>query len=162
MPLNDDEYYMQQALKEAQKAYEDEEVPIGAVIVMQNKIISRGYNQVEKLNDSTAHAEIIALTSAYNFLGSKYLPEASLYVTIEPCLMCAGALFWSKIGRVVYGADDEKNGALGLSCLPNGKKNRNVPETKVRKILHPGTKVTRGICGDECSKLIRNFFKVKR
>ena len=86
-----DEYYMQQALKEAQKAFEEDEVPIGAVIVMQDKIIARAYNQVEKLNDSTAHAEILALTSAYNYLGSKYLPDATLYVTIEPCLMCAGA-----------------------------------------------------------------------
>src|ERR1700740_2119417 len=105
-----DEHYMQQALKEARKAFDEEEVPIGAVIVMQDKIIARGYNQVEKLNDSTAHAEIIALTSAFNYLGSKYLPNATLYVTIEPCLMCAGALYWSKINRVVYGADDEKNG----------------------------------------------------
>src|SRR5437868_8452149 len=109
-----DEHYMQQALNEAHKALENEEVPVGAVIVMNDKIISRGYNLVEKLNDSTAHAEIIALTSAYNFLGSKYLPEATLYVTIEPCLMCAGALYWSKIKRIVYGADDEKNGAFSV------------------------------------------------
>src|SRR5258708_13035024 len=102
-----DEYYMQQALKEARQAFEEEEVPIGVVIVMQDKIIARAYNQVEKLNDSTAHAEIIALTSAFNFLGSKYLPEAILYVTIEPCIMCAGALYWSKISKVVYGANDE-------------------------------------------------------
>lgn len=162
MPLNDDEYYMQQALKEAQKAYLEEEVPIGAVIVMQNKIISRGYNQVEKLNDSTAHAEIIALTSAYNFLGSKYLPEASLYVTIEPCLMCAGALYWSKIGRVVYGADDEKNGALGLTCRTNAVEDSGTAKKEVRKILHPKTEIISGVCGAECRKLIRNFFKVKR
>src|SRR5258708_4367777 len=105
-----DEYYMQQALKEAQKAYDEDEVPIGAVVVMGNKIIARGHNQTEKLTDSTAHAEIIALTSAFNYLGSKYLPEATIYITVEPCLMCAGALYWSKIGRVVYGAEDEKNG----------------------------------------------------
>src|SRR5215207_9610486 len=106
----DDEYYMKQALAQAQKAFEEDEVPVGAVIVLNNKIISRGYNQVEKLNDSTAHAEIIALTSAFNLLGSKYLPEATLYVTIEPCLMCSGAIYWSKLGKLVYGADDEKNG----------------------------------------------------
>jgi tRNA(adenine34) deaminase len=144
-----DEYYMQQALKEAQKAYEDDEVPIGAVIVMHDKIISRGYNQVEKLNDSTAHAEIIALTSAYNFLGSKYLPEAVLYVTIEPCLMCAGALYWSKIGKIVYGANDEKNGAF--SVLKNGK-----------KILHPKTEIVSNLCKDECAALMKNFFSVRR
>src|SRR5215207_8265030 len=118
----DDEYYMKQALAQAQKAFEEDEVPVGAVIVLNNKIISRGYNQVEKLNDSTAHAEIIALTSAYNFLGSKYLPEATLYVTIEPCLMCAGALYWSKSARVVYGAIDEKNGALNLNCISTQNK----------------------------------------
>jgi tRNA(adenine34) deaminase len=148
MELND-EYYMQHALKEAQKAYEDDEVPIGAVIVMHDKIISRGYNLVEKLNDSTAHAEIIALTSAYNFLGSKYLPEATLYVTIEPCLMCAGALYWSKIGRIVYGADDEKNGAF--SVVKDG-----------RKILHPKTGITRSICKDECAAMMKRFFFQRR
>src|ERR1035438_8200304 len=105
-----DEYFMLQALKEAKKAYDDGEVPVGAIITMKEKIISRGHNQVERLNDPTAHAEIIALTSAFNFLGSKYLPDATIYITVEPCLMCTGALYWSKIGRVVYGADDEKNG----------------------------------------------------
>ncbi len=103
-----DEYYMLQAIKEAKKAYQDGEVPVGVVIVMNEKIIARSHNQVEKLTDSTAHAEIIALTSAFNYLGSKYLPEASIYITVEPCLMCAGALYWSKINRVIYGADDEK------------------------------------------------------
>ena len=105
-----DEYYMLQAIKEARKAYEDDEVPVGALIMMDNKVIARGHNQVERLQDPTAHAEIIALTSAFNYLGSKYLPTASIYITVEPCLMCAGALYWSKIGRVIYGADDEKNG----------------------------------------------------
>jgi tRNA(adenine34) deaminase len=124
-------------------------VPIGAVIVMHDKIISRGYNIVEKLNDSTAHAEIITLTSAYNFLGAKYLPEATLYVTIEPCLMCAGALYWSKISRIVYGADDEKNGAF--SFFNNGK-----------KILHPKTGITRGICEDECAAMMKKFFSERR
>ena len=105
-----DEYFMQFALKEARYAYEDDEVPVGAVVVVQNKIISRGHNQVERLNDATAHAEMIALTAAFNHLGSKYITDAVLYVTIEPCLMCCGAMYWSKLGRVVYGASDEKNG----------------------------------------------------
>jgi tRNA(adenine34) deaminase len=149
-----DEYYMRQALKEAQKAYDEGEVPIGAVIVMQDKIIARAYNQVEKLNDSTAHAEIIALTSAYNFLGSKYLPEATLYVTIEPCLMCAGALYWSKIARVVYGATDEKHGALTLTLSTSGE------GKGVR--FHPKTEIVSGVCKDECSVLIKKFFKARR
>ena len=149
----DDEYYMQQALKEAQKAYEEDEVPIGAVIVMRDKVIARAYNQVEKLNDSTAHAEIIALTSAFNFLGSKYLPEAILYVTIEPCLMCAGALYWSKINKIVYGANDEKNGALTLSLSINGGQ---------RRILHPKIEIISGVCSEQCAVLMKNFFKKKR
>src|SRR5687767_15972855 len=97
----DDLHYMKQAVLQAQKAFNEDEVPVGAIIVMNDKIIARGYNQVEKLNDPTAHAEIIALTSAFNFLGSKYLQEATIYISVEPCLMCAGALYWSKIGRVV-------------------------------------------------------------
>ena len=149
-----DEFFMKQALKEAQRAYDDDEVPIGVVIVMQEKIIARAYNQVERLNDSTAHAEIIALTSAYNFLGSKYLPEATLYVTIEPCLMCAGALYWSKIGKIVYGAEDEKNGALTLTLSPGGEEKRTV--------LHPKTEIVNGVCKDECAALIQNFFKARR
>jgi tRNA(adenine34) deaminase len=111
-----DEFFMQQALKEAQVAYEEGEVPVGAIVVINNKIIARGHNEVEKLNDPTAHAEIIALTSAFNFIGAKYLPEATLYVTVEPCLMCAGAMYWSKLGRIVWGADDEKNGILKDEC----------------------------------------------
>src|SRR4249920_2205405 len=105
-----DENFMQHALREAERAFDEGEVPVGAVVVMKNKIIARGYNMTEKLNDPTAHAEMIALTSAFNFLGAKYLPEATLYVTVEPCLMCAGAAYWSKIAKLVYGADDEKNG----------------------------------------------------
>ena len=99
-----DEYFMTQALKEARQAQDEEEIPVGAVVVMQGKIIARGHNMTERLQDPTAHAEMIALTSAYNTLGSKYLPEATLYVTLEPCLMCAGAIYWSKLGRIVYGA----------------------------------------------------------
>ena len=105
-----DEYFMQEAIKEANLAFEADEVPVGAVVVLNNKIIARGHNQVEMLNDSTAHAEILALTSAYSAMGAKYLPEATLYVTLEPCMMCAGALYWGKISRIVYGAPDEKNG----------------------------------------------------
>lgn len=143
-----DEQYMRQALKEAQKAYDEGEVPVGAVIVMNNKIIGRGYNQVEKLTDSTAHAEIIALTAAFNFLGSKYLPEATLYVTIEPCLMCSGALYWSKIGRIVYGASDEKNGYRKIA-------GNNSP-------FHPKTAIISGILKEETAQLMKDFFKAKR
>ena len=146
------EYFMQQALKEAYKALDADEVPIGAVIVMQDKIIARGHNQVETLRDATAHAEIIALTSAFNYLGAKYLPDAILYVTIEPCLMCCGAMFWSKIGKVVYGASDPRHG--GLSLLTTTDKNK--------KILHPKTEIISGILATECVTLMRNFFKNKR
>lgn len=142
------EYFMQQALKEAYKALNADEVPIGAVIVMQDKIIARGYNQVETLNDSTAHAEIIALTSAFNFLGSKYLPDATIYVTIEPCTMCCGALYWSKIGKLVYGSTDPKNGGLSLHNNLN--------------MVHPKTKIIKNILPDECIMLVKDFFKNKR
>jgi tRNA(adenine34) deaminase len=106
----DDGFFMKQALLQARRAFEEDEVPVGAVIVQDGKIIARGYNQVEKLRDCTAHAEIISLTSAFSLIGGKYLPDATIYITVEPCLMCAGALYWSKIGRIVYGADDIKNG----------------------------------------------------
>ncbi len=143
-----DEQYMKQALREAQKAFEEDEVPVGAVVVLNERIIARGYNQVEKLNDSTAHAEIIALTAAFNFLGSKYLPEATLYVTVEPCVMCSGALYWSKIGRVVYGASDEKNGYRHTT-------GSNSP-------FHPKTIVESGVMAEECALLMKDFFKSKR
>jgi tRNA(adenine34) deaminase len=143
-----DEHFMKQALREAQRAFEEDEVPVGAVVVMNERIIARGYNQVEKLNDSTAHAEIIALTAAFNFLGSKYLPEATLYVTVEPCVMCSGALYWSKVGRVVYGASDEKNGY------------RNTTGNK--SPFHPKTIVEGGLMADECAALMKTFFKQKR
>lgn len=143
-----DEQYMLEALKEAQKAFEKDEVPVGAVIVMNDKIIARGHNQVELLNDSTAHAEILALTTAFNFLSSKYLPEATLYVTVEPCLMCSGALYWSKIGRIVYGATDEKNGYRRST-------GNNTP-------FHPKTKLAGGVLKDECGRLMKDFFKGKR
>lgn len=143
-----DEQYMKQALQEAQKAFDADEVPVGAIIVMNNRIIARAHNQVELLNDTTAHAEIMALTTAFNFLGSKYLPEATLYVTVEPCLMCSGALYWSKIGSIVYGADDEKNGYR--KCCGN-----NYP-------FHPKTNLKAGVLKDECASLMRDFFKARR
>lgn len=143
-----DEQYMKQALREAQKAFDEDEVPVGAIIVMNDKIIARGYNQVEKLTDSTAHAEIIALTAAFNFLGSKYLPEATLYVTVEPCLMCSGALYWSKIGKIVWGADDDKNGHR-KNTAPNNP-------------FHPKTALVSGVLKDECAQLMKDFFKAKR
>jgi tRNA(adenine34) deaminase len=153
-----DEYYMKMALKEAHKAFEAEEVPVGSIIVQGEKILARGYNQVEKLNDPTAHAEILALTSAFNFLGSKYLPEATIYITVEPCLMCAGALYWSKIGRIVYGANDEKNGYRRLcSCPPtnDGLSHELWP-------FHPRTELAKGVLSEECAALMKDFFKARR
>lgn len=141
------EHYMKLALAEAQKAFEKDEVPIGAVLVQNNQILSRTHNQVEMLHDATAHAEILALTSAFDSIGSKYLPDATLYVTIEPCLMCAGALHWSKIGNIVYGASDEKNGALSY-CH--------------KSPFHPKTNIQNGILQDECAQLMKNFFQKKR
>ncbi|HWK02343.1 MAG TPA: nucleoside deaminase [Puia sp.] len=149
------EYYMQQALKEARKAYADDEVPIGAVIVMEDKVIARGYNQTERLTDPTAHAEIIALTSAFNYLGSKYLGPATIYITVEPCLMCAGALYWSKIGQVVYGADDEKNG------YRRGIRPENLSGPGPWP-FHPKTTLVSGILKDECARLMQEFFQSKR
>lgn len=143
-----DEEYMQQALKEAIKAYDAGEVPVGALIVMNDRVIARAHNQVELLNDCTAHAEILALTTAFNFLGSKYLPDATLYVTLEPCLMCSGALYWSKIGRIVFGANDEKNGYRKST----GEKNP----------FHPKTELIGGILKDESARLMKDFFKSKR
>jgi tRNA(adenine34) deaminase len=150
--MNEDEHFMQQALKEAQQAFDEDEIPIGAIVVQKNRIIARGHNQTERLNDCTAHAEIIALTSAFNYLGSKYLPDATLYVTVEPCLMCAGALYWSKIGKVVYGADDDKNGyRRGSPSSPLA----NWP-------FHPKTTLIKGLLATQCADLMRNFFKDKR
>ncbi|MBX2932420.1 MAG: nucleoside deaminase [Chitinophagaceae bacterium] len=154
--LYDDIFYMQQALREAQRAFDEDEVPIGAVVVLNNKIISRGYNQTEKLNDSTAHAEMIALTSAYNFLGAKYLPSATLYVTVEPCLMCCGALYWSKLARIVYGASDEKSGGLRFFTDNDGLI---IPE---KWPFHPKTQLVKGVLAEDCIMLMKNFFKAKR
>ena len=143
-----DEKYMKVALAEAQKAFDSGEVPVGAVVMMNDQVIGRGHNQVELLNDCTAHAEIIALTAAFNFLGSKYLPEATLYVTLEPCLMCSGALYWSKIGRIVYGAEDEKNGYRKTTGANNP--------------FHPKTTLTGGIMQEPCAQLMKDFFKARR
>jgi tRNA(adenine34) deaminase len=143
-----DDYFMQQALKEAMLAFEEEEVPVGAVVVLNNRIIARGHNMVEKLNDPTAHAEMIALTSAFNFLGAKYLPDASLYVTVEPCLMCTGALYWSKISRIIWGAADDKNGHQRV--------------TGNQFPFHPKTQVAKGVMADECAELMKSFFRRKR
>src|SRR3954466_3884620 len=139
-----DEYFMQQALKQAQQAFDAEEVPVGAVVVINNKIIARAYNQVELLNDPTAHAEILAITTACNSLGAKYLINASLYVTIEPCLMCCGAMYWSKLARIVYGTEDVKNGYRKTTGA-------NFP-------FHPKAELTKGVLADECAQLMKDFF----
>ena len=139
---------MRQALLEAEKAFAADEVPVGAVVVINNRIIARGHNQVELLNDSTAHAEILALTSAFNHLGAKYLPDATLYVTLEPCLMCCGAMYWSKIGKIVYGASDEKNGFKHI--------------TKENWPFHPKTELVKGILEEDCAQLMKSFFRNKR
>jgi len=143
-----DAFFMGEALKQAKLAYAAGEVPVGAVIVWGNKIIARGHNMVETLNDCTAHAEMIALTAAFNALGSKYLPEAEIYITLEPCLMCCGALYWSKIGRVVFGAEDAKNGFRR--------------STGDHIALHPKTQLHYGIMADECAALMKDFFAAKR
>jgi len=144
--LLDDEYFMRQALKEAEIAFNEGEVPVGAIIVCKEKIIARSHNLTEKLTDVTAHAEIQAITSAANLLGGKYLTDCTLYVTLEPCVMCAGALFWSQISKVVYAATDEKRGFTLYT--PN--------------LLHPKTRISSGILQEECSKLLRDFFKKNR
>ncbi|MGN7784200.1 nucleoside deaminase [Niabella sp. 22666] len=143
-----DEYFMQLALKEAMLAFEEDEIPIGAIVVQNNSILARGRNMTEKLTDTTAHAEIIALTSAFSEIGAKYLPEATLYVTVEPCVMCSGALYWSKIKRVVWGASDPKNGYTRIQPAVSP--------------FHPKTEITTGIMADECAALMKAFFKGKR
>jgi tRNA(adenine34) deaminase len=141
-----DEYFMKEALKEAQKAFNADEVPVGAVIVCNNQVIARAHNYTERLNDVTAHAEMQAFTSAAAHLGGKYLNECILYVTIEPCVMCAGASMWTQIGKIIYGAPDIKKGFLKLDS----------------PVLHPKTKIAGGILEDECAKIIRDFFAKKR
>lgn len=141
----DDEYFMRQALREAEIALSEGEIPVGAVVMVNDKIIGRGHNLTERLNDVTAHAEMQAITAAANYLGAKYLKDCTLFVTLEPCTMCAGALFWSQINRVVFGASDQKRGFRKHGAQ-----------------LHPKTKLEEGILRYECSNLITNFFKQKR
>ncbi|MCF8303682.1 MAG: nucleoside deaminase [Bacteroidales bacterium] len=141
-----DESFMKEALKEAKAAYEKDEIPVGAVIVADRQVIARAHNLTELLNDVTAHAEMQAFTAAANQLGGKYLNDCTLYVTLEPCVMCAGAAFWTQIGRIVYGAKDEKRGYTLSS--PN--------------ILHPKTKVKSGVMEEECGELMRRFFEKRR
>lgn len=141
----DDEYFMKLAIREAQQAFEKGEVPVGAVIVLKNQIIARAHNLTETLNDVTAHAEMQAITAAADFLGGKYLKDCTLYVTLEPCQMCAGASSWAQIDKIVFGASDPQRGFLKLGTQ-----------------LHPKTKVVSGILSDECSKLLKRFFIEKR
>ncbi|MDF1863378.1 MAG: nucleoside deaminase [Saprospiraceae bacterium] len=141
-----DNHFMKKALQEAQIAFEEGEVPVGAVVVCENRIIAKAHNQTERLTDVTAHAEILAITSAAEYLGSKYLNECTVYVTLEPCVMCAGALAWAQIGRIVYGANDDSKGFMRFG----------------KRILHPKTKVEFGILMEECSNLLKSFFKNKR
>jgi tRNA(adenine34) deaminase len=141
----DDSYFMKRAVQEAQAAYDKGEIPIGAIVVIDNQIIARAHNLTETLNDVTAHAEMQAITAAANYLGGKYLINCTLYVTIEPCQMCAGALYWSQISKIIYGARDEQRG-----CLNMGTK------------LHPKTKMSGGVLADEASQLLKQFFIEKR
>ena len=146
MEYNMDHFFMQRAIAEARAAAEEGEVPIGAVVVCGERIVGKGHNRVEALGDATAHAEMQALTAAMNSLGGKYLPECTLYVTVEPCVMCAGALAWSQIGKVVYGAPDPKRGYSTYST----------------RILHPKTEVVAGFMQEECGEIVEDFFKKLR
>jgi tRNA(adenine34) deaminase len=141
-----DEHFMREALKEAKKAFDADEVPVGAIVVSKNTIIARAHNLTERLNDVTAHAEMQAITSAANFLNGKYLNECTLYVTLEPCVMCAGALAWAQVGKIVYGASDTKRGFHLIS----------------NNVLHPRTEIQSGILAEECGTLIKTFFQQKR
>lgn len=140
------EYFMREALREAQAAYEEGEIPVGAVVVCRGRIIARSHNNTERLGDVTAHAEILALTAAADALGSKYLNDCELYVTLEPCPMCAGALAWAQLGAVIYGASDDKR---GFHCFSPS-------------LLHPKTNVTSGVLETECKGLMQRFFQAKR
>jgi tRNA(adenine34) deaminase len=146
IPLFSDNYFMKEALKEADKALEKGEIPVGAVIVCHDIIVARAYNLTETLNDVTAHAEMQAFTAAANNLGGKYLSECTMYVTLEPCIMCAGAAYWTRIGKIVWGASDEKRGFSRCS----------------QPVLHPCTGTVTGILENECSVLLKEFFKAKR
>ena len=143
---NPDKFYMQQAMIEARAARDEDEIPIGAVIECEGRIVARAHNQTERLNDVTAHAEMLAFTAAADTLGGKYLPNCTLYVTVEPCYMCAGAAGWTQIGRIVYGASDSKRGFTNIG----------------RQMLHPKTEVVGGVMEEECAQLMKEFFKSKR
>ena len=145
-PQNDDERYMRMALLEAERAFEADEVPVGAIVVCQGRILAKAHNLTETLHDVTAHAEMQALTAASEALGGKYLDQCTLYVTVEPCIMCAGAIGWSQMGRVVYGAADPKRGFA----------------TFAPRALHPRTEVAQGVLEEECAGLMKRFFKAKR
>jgi tRNA(adenine34) deaminase len=145
-PMYTDEYYMREALREAQKAFDLDEVPVGAVVVANGRIIARAHNLTERLNDVTAHAEMQVITAAANALGGKYLVDCTIYITLEPCVMCAGALAWSQVSRVVLGAPDEKRGFLKIG--PN--------------ILHPKTELVQGLLSSESEHLLKDFFARKR
>lgn len=146
MKTNDDEKYMRLAIAEAQLAANEDEVPVGAVVICNDRVIGRAHNMTEALNDVTAHAEMQAITAAANYLGGKYLTECTIYVTVEPCYMCAGAIGWSQMGRLVYGAGDPKRGYTKLTPSP----------------LHPKTQVTAGVLEEECAEIMKNFFISKR
>jgi len=146
LSIYSDEHFMKQALKEAEQAAEEGEIPIGAIVVCENKIIAKDHNRVERLNDATAHAEMLAITAAQNHLGSKYLNECTLFVTLEPCSMCAGGLFWTQIGRIVIGALDKERGFSNYS----------------QDIIHPKTDLKLGVMANECEVLIKDFFKKLR
>jgi tRNA(adenine34) deaminase len=146
LSLYTDAYFMREAFKEAQKAYDADEVPVGAIVVSNNQIIARAHNLTERLNDVTAHAEMQAITAAANYLGGKYLNECVLFVTLEPCLMCAGAIHWAQLKRIVFAASDPKRGYLRIN----------------QNVLHPKTVVDQGIMAEECSQIIARFFKEKR
>lgn len=146
LSIHTDDYYMQQAINEAAKGAEIGEIPVGVVIVCDNQIIARAHNQTETLLDVSAHAEMIAITAAASYLGSKYLTDCTMYVTLEPCIMCAGALYWSQISKIVYGASDEKRGFMRYG----------------KELLHPSTKLEYGIKHDVCAKLLTDFFEKKR
>lgn len=146
LTIHSDEHFMRQALREAETAFEKGEIPVGAVVVCEDQIIARAHNLTEQLQDVTAHAEILALTAAENFLASKYLLNCTLYVTLEPCVMCAGALHWSQLGRLVYGAPDDKRGFMRFG----------------KSLLHPKTSVEYGILQEESRDLLRSFFMARR
>ena len=143
LSIHSDEHFMRQALKEAELAFEEGEIPVGAVVVCENKIIAKDHNRVERLNDATAHAEMLALTAAQNYLGSKYLNECSIYVTLEPCIMCAGGIYWTQIGKIIFGASDKERGYRNYSS----------------NVVRQKTEVIHGVLATESELLIKDFFK---